>query len=344
MVNPAHYTCSKLLDGIKSSQLDFLLQETPYSVFLTIRKKYIKNFKPASKDELFENESVIEDLKQENENLRNVAKEITIENEANKNKVTVLEKRLEQAEEDMLKHLENEKNQKSKLTDEIDVLKKIKKKDNDSIVRLTTDLSKSKSELKSLRKALANTEKMNENLRDKADNLNVSKCNLVKEKGKLVAEVKSLKKKVRNMEEENFSNNDTCISSQSPICLANASSQTTNPLKCLICEKLCTDSFDLKNHSEIDHELSIDIEKLEDPTEDDPTSRFINSMNVDPDYLRKRRNNFPDHWDHVDERNKIRMLAKMNFADKSTRIERNMKKVDFINNMYQGICFETSML
>ena len=39
----------------------------------------------------------------------------------------VLEKRLEQAEEDMLKHLENEKNQKSKLTDEIDVLKKIKK-------------------------------------------------------------------------------------------------------------------------------------------------------------------------------------------------------------------------
>ena len=94
MVNPAHYTCSKLLDAIKSSQLDFLLQETPYSVFLTIRKKYIKSFKPASKEELFEHESVIEDLKQENENLRNAAKEITIENEANKNKVAILEKRL----------------------------------------------------------------------------------------------------------------------------------------------------------------------------------------------------------------------------------------------------------
>ena len=91
MVNPAHYTCSKLFDAIKSSQLDFLLQETPYSVF---RKKYIKNFKPASKEELFEHESVIEDLKQENENLRNAAKEITIENEANKNKVAILEKRL----------------------------------------------------------------------------------------------------------------------------------------------------------------------------------------------------------------------------------------------------------
>jgi hypothetical protein len=95
MVNPAHYTCSKLLDAIKSSQLDFLLQETPYSVFLTIRKKYIKSFEPASKEELFEHESVIEDLKQENENLRNAAKEITIENEANKNKVAILEKRLE---------------------------------------------------------------------------------------------------------------------------------------------------------------------------------------------------------------------------------------------------------
>ena len=59
-----------------------------------MRKKNIKNFKPASKDELFENESVIENLKQENENLRNVVKEITIENEANKNKVIILEKRL----------------------------------------------------------------------------------------------------------------------------------------------------------------------------------------------------------------------------------------------------------
>ena len=90
MVNPAHYTCSKLLDAITFSQVDFFLQETPYSVFLTIRKKNIKNFKPASKDELFENESVIENLKQENENLRNVVKEITIENEANKNKVIIL--------------------------------------------------------------------------------------------------------------------------------------------------------------------------------------------------------------------------------------------------------------
>ena len=94
MVSPAHYTCSKLLEAIKCSQLDFLLQETPYSVFLTIRKKYVKNFKSANKDENLENERVTEDLKQENENLRNVAKEMTIKNEANENKVSILEKRL----------------------------------------------------------------------------------------------------------------------------------------------------------------------------------------------------------------------------------------------------------
>ena len=73
----------------------FFYKRPHYSVFLTIRKKYIKSLKPASKEELFEHESVIEDLKQENENLRNAAKEITIENEANKNKVAILEKRLE---------------------------------------------------------------------------------------------------------------------------------------------------------------------------------------------------------------------------------------------------------
>ena len=48
-----------------------------------------------------------------------VVKEITIENEANKNKVIILKKRLKKTLEDMLKNFEKEKNQKSKLTDEI---------------------------------------------------------------------------------------------------------------------------------------------------------------------------------------------------------------------------------
>lgn len=347
MVSPAHYTCSNLLEAIKCSQLDFLLQETPYSVFLTIRKKYVKNFKSANKDENLENERVTEDLKQENENLRNVAKEMTIKNEANENKVSILEKKLKKAEEDMLKHLENETIQKVKLTDEINVLKNIKKKDNDNIARLTTDLSKCKGELKALQKALTNTEKKSENLENKVENLNARKCDIEKEKGKLMAEVKSLKRTIKHLEEETYSNNNNIAlstSSSPSICLANASSQTTSPLKCLICGKLCTDSFDLKTHSEADHALSIDIEKLEDLTENDPTSRFINSMNVDPDYLLKRRTCFPDHWDHIDERNKVRMVAKLNFADKSARIERNMKQVDFINNVYKGTSFETSML
>ena len=339
MASSAHYTCSKVLNALKGSQLDFFLQETPYSVYLTIRKKYVKNFKPASDNNHDANDKMIEDLTQENEKLRNVVSEMSLACEKNKKEVLILEKRLEKAEEDMFKQFEEEKKQKSKLTDEINLLKSIKKKDNDSISCLTKDL-------KSIQKTLTNTEKKNENLRDKADNLHVSKCDLEREKGKLLSEVKIMKKKVKHIEEQNNNNNKILenISSSSSICCSNTSSQTTKPFKCLICGKLCMDSIDLKKHSEVDHELSIDLEKLEDPNEEDSTSRFVNSMNVDPDYLLKRRNCFPDHWDHIDERNKIRMLAKMNFADKSARIDRNMKQFDFINFNYKGVCFETSML
>ena len=40
----ANNTCEFLLKQIKSSNLNFMLQETPYSAYLTIRKSFIKNF------------------------------------------------------------------------------------------------------------------------------------------------------------------------------------------------------------------------------------------------------------------------------------------------------------
>ena len=62
---------------------------------------------------------MIENLKQENENLRNVVKEITIENKLNKNKFIILEKRQKKLKKICSSILKKKKNQKTKLTDEI---------------------------------------------------------------------------------------------------------------------------------------------------------------------------------------------------------------------------------
>ena len=105
-------------------------------------------------------------------------------------------------------------------------------------------------------------------------------------------------------------------------------------IKCLVCGKLCSDSNDLKVHSERDHNLSIDFEKLTDPDEEDSTSRFINSLIFDC---------FPEHWDHINERIKVRIIAKMNFADKSAIIDRNMKQMD-LSKLNHGMCYDTSLL
>ena len=37
-----HYACGQILFSLKNSRLNYIVQETPYSAFITIRKKFIK--------------------------------------------------------------------------------------------------------------------------------------------------------------------------------------------------------------------------------------------------------------------------------------------------------------
>ena len=46
LISP-HATCAKVLDTIKYSGLTYTLNETPYSVYLTVRKKYTKEYSPS---------------------------------------------------------------------------------------------------------------------------------------------------------------------------------------------------------------------------------------------------------------------------------------------------------
>ena len=41
--NSPEFACGQLLYNLKMSQLNYFLQETPYSVFITVRKKFKRN-------------------------------------------------------------------------------------------------------------------------------------------------------------------------------------------------------------------------------------------------------------------------------------------------------------
>ena len=66
-------------------------------------------------------------------------------------------------------------------------------------------------------------------------------------------------------------------------------SYPSTAFKCLVCARFLDDAEELTKHSEDDHKLSVDLQKLNDPIEDDSTSRFLRSLNVDDDYLNLRR-------------------------------------------------------
>ena len=149
--------------------MDFYLQETPYSVYITIRKKFIKTFQHSKYLDVVDDSSEIENLKVENEKLRNEIIERKGETESSKDKALILQNRLEKAEKDLLKYSEEEKNKRLKLSEEIKVMNSIKKKYNESISVLTNNLSKAKAEIKSLQKTIHNLEKKNDNMKDKIE-------------------------------------------------------------------------------------------------------------------------------------------------------------------------------
>ena len=76
----------------------------------------------------------------------------------------------------------------------------IKKKDNESISILTRDLSKARSETKSLQKTIHNLEKKNNNMKDKIENLNASRHEIMEEKKEITIENKKLEKKLKQHE------------------------------------------------------------------------------------------------------------------------------------------------
>ena len=91
----ADQVCEKLIKDIKASNLNYLLNETPYSAYITIRKKFTKAHADLSNVTLVQNyDGSLEASQAENNLLRIECTNLKEESDALKNKNTVLEDKL----------------------------------------------------------------------------------------------------------------------------------------------------------------------------------------------------------------------------------------------------------
>ena len=192
--------CDALMSAIKTSQLDFLIQETPYSCFVTIRKKFSKGYN--SKVEVTEhkkdkNQSLCDELKCENQSLKEYIDEKERQLKVAKEESNTLYKKLEKAEQKMIIHCEENAKQETKTDSEISVLKAQVKDKNKAIVEYKAEEVKANKTIKTLEKKVHDLENKIQNMNDKIESINTSRSSLKNERDKLFNEVKNRRENLK---------------------------------------------------------------------------------------------------------------------------------------------------
>ena len=370
--------CDAVMSFIKMSQLDFLIQETPYSSFITIRKKFRKDSTNRAGAELAKKSTVdiIEGLKQENETLKNILEEKETQFKTAREECTMLLQKLERVEKEMFNHCEANAKLNKKSDEETIKLKDALKEKSDAIVAHKVEDSNTRKIIKTLEKNIHNSENKIQNLEEKMASMKVSKSELKKERDKLFNEVKNLKKNTKKPQDlggsqteaknpEVCSNNNSkanrssavvSIASQTISSTISSASQTcpspdmsssditelscqAETLYCVVCNKTLLNVHLLKVHAAKEHDLVLSPLKLLDYDEKDYFVRFLKSIELDENYIEDRKKFYPSHWDDLGERVKFRKLAQIKLGITSMQIEDNMRKNDVNNTRAYGWSF-----
>ena len=378
----ASETCEALMLSIKKSQLDFLIQETPFSSFVTIRKKFHKGYDRSCpkipEDDNAHNETELDKLKRENALLKEAMVDKEAQFQAVRAESTKLNDKLEKTEKEMFRYCENTSTKHAKFSEEIATLKSQLKEKSDVIAVLKADEVKAVKTIKSLGKNAQNLENKNKNLEDKIEIQIASKNEIKNERDKLVSEVKNLRKyekrqksSTKSITTQTEAETSECILNNNPnpdlptlsskptsttaSVIANKASQTSSSTSdkpcpdsetfdCVVCNRTFISMNLLKVHAETEHNLFLCPLKLLDSNEKDPFVRFVKSIEVEKEYIEKRRQLYPSHWDHIGERIKIRKLAQIKLAITSNQIQMNIDTNDIKSIKYSGWSKDTNVI
>ena len=364
----ANQSCDNLVALLRDTGLNFLVQETPFSVFITIRKSFYREVKKTGC--VTEN---LEKLKNENSTLKTDLEDKELQLQVCRNEIIALQSRLEKAEKEMLCHAKNAKISDEKSKDEISILRSVVKKNEDMISSLKSKSSESAKSIKAYEKDIHNLHKKNENLNEQVANLKASNNEIKREKAK---EIKALKTKMqiasKSKSTQTLSTLPSCscqglnvllLNNNNPVtpsvvstststqtcssfsaatvpAVSTSSSRASNLIQCVVCSEMFYTAEELIKHAGTEHDLSMNAEKLTDPNEDDAFLRFLRSMNIGEMYLKERVRYYPENSDHIFERIKIRIIAQMKFTSWSIAIERNMKENCIKKSRHRGMNHE----
>ena len=165
-------SCDKILHVIKYSNLNFAIHETPYSVYLTIRKKFIKEapMKVLNPDS----------IEQEFSRLKNAISSLTgdlqeeIDNHTeSQNLIKILEEKLEHAESEVIKQSKRFQTDKENLEVEAKQLKANAKSVNEESTKKHLELLEELKATKAKENKVSNLENKQRKLEEKINELNV---------------------------------------------------------------------------------------------------------------------------------------------------------------------------
>ena len=215
-------SCDKILMSLRDSNLHFLIQESPYSAYLTIRKRFSKN--PVQKTSKDKNENL-----SENE-IHNLTQEIYTKGQkidALNQEIVTLKAENETLNQQAVKNTKEMKNMnkvRNEKENELQILKQSSKRQNSEIVKFKEDLRLSNKTIKAKEKELFALDMKNDNL---AENLQRAKS----ESRTLIAEKKKLEKgEKQRLKKTNSSKNESpvqIINNSQSFC---SSSKATNSI------------------------------------------------------------------------------------------------------------------
>ena len=207
----AKITCEFLLKQLKSTNLNFILQETPYSVYLTIRKSFIKNLNTNNPSQTFNvsEETLnkkIADLEAENLLLKSNIFGHRSEMTNSEQTIIKLEEKIKTAEIETIKNIQETKKVEKQFHRLEDILVEKEKE----IMKLRTisknlndDVVKTKENLQNVSKSLKVSEKESFKAKNKCDNLESTVTKLKTEQFSLQKTIKKFEKseKKKTLEE-----------------------------------------------------------------------------------------------------------------------------------------------
>ena len=303
-----------------------------------------------------------EEVVTDNEKLRNTINVRNSQLESAKNESYLLQSKLELNEKEMYEYFIETKEKDTKHLNETCALKARIKEDSETLTQQKRAAMEASKTRKSLEKNVYNLEKKVENLNDKIESLKASKNDLKAERDTLIRENKNLQRHSHQIQGTKFAwtqtnpeQNNNLPSKPTDISTCSTSVQTSeghesipipdvklDTFVCFVCNEDFYEAKNLKEHAKNEHKIELQLATLLDFKEDDPFVRFVKSIDMGREYVSKRINLYPQHWDQIEERISIRMMAKKKLEICSKHIEKNMKENDVRSIIHHRKCHDSA--